>query len=185
VIPHSALGGGNLQMSGMTHSEIHVTSRGRDAISGSVSTPKEEEFLEHRFRSDASFHATIRDAVREAPAPDAKTGTKLPAGGGDPGKAWLALHEAIVKKDLAAVKKLAGPGSIPELSDEDLKKGLEMMAALSPEKIKIEDGYVSGDDAVLYLTGTLGGEKQYGTVRMEKSSGSWKPAGEKWSNTKP
>ncbi len=185
VVHHSALGGGSLQMSGMTHSDIRVTSRSGGAISGSVSTAKEEEFLEHPYKTDVRFHAVLRESFREAPAPDAKTGRKLPAGGGEPGKAWMALHAAILRKDVATIRKMSRPGEMPDISDDDLKKGLELMAAMTPEKIVIEDGYVRDDDAVLYMTGLQGGEKQYGTVRLSRIAGSWRPAGEKWSNTPP
>jgi hypothetical protein len=185
VVHHSALGDGSLQMSGMTHSEIHVASRSTDAISGSASTAKEEEFLKHPYKSDVRFHAVIRRAFREPPAPDAATGKRLPPGGGEPGKAWMALHQAILRKDLAAIKKMSLPGEMPDMSDEDLKKGLELMAAMAPEKIVIEEGYVRDDDAVLYMTGMQGGEKQYGTVRLSRVAGNWRPAGEKWSNTPP
>jgi hypothetical protein len=185
VVHHSVLGETSLQMSGMTHSEVRIASQSKDSISGSAATTGEEKFLEYRYKSDVTFHARIRDAVREPPVPDAKTGRKLPPGGGEPGKAWMALHDAILKRDLATVKKLAGTGSMPELSDEDLKKGLELMVLMSPEKAVFEDGYVAGDDAVLYLTGTQEGEKQYGTVRMTRAGGTWRPAGEKWSNKKP
>lgn len=185
VVHHSALGGGSLQMSGMTHSEVRVGSRSAGEISGSVSTANEEGFLEHRYKSDVRFHAVLRESFREPPAPDAKIGQKLPAGGGEPGKAWMALHRAILRKDLATIRKMSRPGEMPDLSDEDLKKGLELMAAMAPEKIVIEDGYVRDDEAVLYMTGLQGGEKQYGTVRLSRIAGNWRPAGEKWTNTPP
>ena len=185
VVHHSALGEANLQMSGMTHSEVRVEARTRDEISGSLATAKEEDFLQHRYKTDVRFHAAVREAFRDPPAPDAATGKKLPAGGGEPGKAWMALHEAILRKDLAAIKKMSLPGEMPNMSDEDLRKGLELMALMSPEKIVIEDGYVRGDDAVLYMSGIQGGEKQYGVVRLSRTGGNWRPAGEKWSNTPP
>ena len=185
VVHHAALGDGSLQMSGMTNSEVHVAARTVDAISGSVATAKEEEFLKHRYRSDVRFHALLREAYREPPAPDTATGQKLPPGGGEPGKAWMALHQAILRKDIAAIKKMGPPGEMPDMSDEDLKKGLDLLALMTPEKIVIEDGYVRGDDAVLYMSGMQGGEKQYGTVRLKRTNGSWRPAGEKWSNTPP
>ena len=172
-------------MSGMTHSDVRVAARSAGAISGSVSTAKEEEFLKHSYKTDVRFHAVLRESFREAPAPDAKTGRKLPAGGGEPGKAWMALHAAILRKDVAMIRKMSRPGEMPDMSDDDLKKGLELMAAMTPEKIVIEGGYVRDDDAVLYMTGLQGGEKQYGTVRLSRIAGSWRPAGEKWSNTPP
>jgi len=185
VVHHSALGEKSLQMSGMTNSEVRIGSQTKDAIAGSAATPKEGDFLGHRYSSDVTFNAPIRDAFREPPPPDAKTGQKLPPGGGEPGKAWRAVHDAILRRDLPALKKMSRPGELPDLPDDELKKGLELMALMSPEKIVIEEGYVSGDEAVLYMTGMQAGEKQYGSVRMTRMGGAWRPAGEKWSNKKP
>jgi len=184
VIHHDALGGTNLQMSGMTHADVSVTSRNADRIEGTAQTKGPEDFLKHKYQIKAQFHATIRQAHRAAPPPHARAGKKLPQGGGEPGKAYLALQDAIRKKDLAAIRKLK-PADMPDMSDEDLRKGLEMMAAMTPAKITIDDGYIAGDAAVLYVSGMLEKEKQYGTVQMSKGGGAWHPAGEKWSNKPP
>ena len=77
------------------------------------------------------------------------------------------------------------PADMPDMPDEDLRKGLEIMAAMTPPKITIDDGYVAGDAAVLYVSGVLENEKQYGTVRLSRVGGAWRPAGESWSNKPP
>lgn len=184
VVHHDVLGDMSLQMSGMTHAEITLKPRAGDRIEGSARTKGPEDFLKHKYEVKAQFTALVRQARRDAPPPDAKTGQKLPSGGGEPGKAYLALQEAIRKKDLAAIRK-AKPADAPDMSDEDLRKGLEIMAAMTPAKISIDDGYVAGDAAVLYVSGVLEGEKQYGTVKLAKVGGAWRPAGESWSNKPP
>jgi len=181
---HDELGDMSLQMSGTTHARVTITSRAGDRILGSVQTKAPEEFLKHTFHIRAEFQAPIRQALRDAPPPDAKTGKKLAPGGGDPGKAYLSLQEAIRKKDLAAIRKM-NPAEMQDVSDEDLRKGLEIMAAMTPLKITIDDGYVAGDSAVLYVSGLVEGVKQYGTVKLSRNGGAWRPAGESWSNKPP
>jgi hypothetical protein len=185
VVHHDALGDMSLQMSGMTHAAITITSRAEDRIEGSAQTKGPEDFLKHKYEVKAQFQAPIRQAHRDAAPPDAKTGKKLPPGGGEPGKAYLALQDAIRKKDLAAIRKGAKPADMPDMSDEDLRKGLEIMAAMTPVRITIDDGYVAGDAAVLYVSGILEGEKQYGTVKLSRVGGAWRPAGDSWSNKPP
>lgn len=185
VVHHDALGDDSLQMSGMTHSDFQSEYQGKDRIQGTIRTKGSEEFLKHKYATDLRFNALLRVARREPPPPDAKTGQKLPTGGGEPAKAYLALHDAVQKGDLAAVKKLNAAEVPPGMTDEELKKSLELMALMSPKKITITEGYVSGDSAVLYITGVVDSEKQYGTVRLARSGGVWRVTQENWSNTPP
>jgi hypothetical protein len=184
VIHHETLGDASLQMSGMTHADVKTGVRTKDRIEGAAQTKGDEEFLHHKYQVNARFNASIRQARQEEPLPDAKTGQKLTAGGGEPGKAYLALHAAIQKKDLAAVRKMK-PADMPDMPDEELKKGLELMAIMTPAKVTINDGYVKGDTAVLYVSGTQEGQKQYATIRMARSSGAWHVGDEKWSDKPP
>lgn len=184
VVHHEALAANNLQMSGMTYSEIKIASRKSDRIEGSLQTKQPESFMNHQYELKVVFNAGIRQARREAPPPDSKTSQKLPPGGGEPGKAFLAFHDAVQKKDLVAIRK-SKPADLPDMSDEDLKKGLEVMAAMSPPKVTVEDGVMTGDTAVLYVTGMLGVQKQYATVQMSRSGGQWRMTKESWSDKPP
>ena len=184
VIHHESLGDASLQMSGMTHADLKASVRTKDRVEGSAQTKGEEEFLHHKYQVNARFSAPIRQARPEEPLPNAKTGQKLPAGGGEPGKAYFALHNAIQKRDLAAVRKMK-PADMPDMPDEDLKKGLELMAMMTPAKVTIDDGYVKGDAAVLYVSGTQEGQKQYATIRLTRSAGAWRVGAESWSDKPP
>src|SRR5205807_10038242 len=84
VVHHDSLGDASLQMSGMTHSDVKAAA-GKDRVEGSVRTKEAEDFVKHEYQTDARFNAPIRQAAREVALPDAKTGKKLPRGGGDPG----------------------------------------------------------------------------------------------------
>ena len=183
VVHHASLGDASLQMSGMTHSDVKANA-GKDRVEGAVRTEGEEDFLHHKYRTDVRFNASIRQAAHETPLPDARTGKRLPPGGGEPGKAFFAFDEAVRKKDLAAIRRLK-PAEMPDMSDKDLSAALEMMAAMSPAKITIDEGYANGDLAVLYVSGTQDGRKQYGTVRMNKVGANWLATDQKWSDKPP
>ncbi len=54
------------------------------------------------------------------------------------------------------------------MSDSEIKESLELIAGMMPKNPKITDGYAKEGRAVLYVEGTLEGEKQYGTVELAK-----------------
>lgn len=115
---------------------------------------------------------------------DAKTGKKLPAGGGEPGKAYMAFVDAVKNDDIAAVRKLH-TGTEKE-TDSGMKEGIAFMKLTLPENLKVIEGYATADLAALSVTGTFEKEKQYGTIEMvRKKDGGWQVGHESWSNTPP
>jgi hypothetical protein len=183
VVRHASLGESSLQMSGMTHADVKLSNRTADRVEGSADTKEPEDFVHHKYAIHAKFSAPVRAARRDPPPPDAKSGQKLPKGGGEPGKAYLAFEDMIRRKDIAGLKKLK-PQGVADMSDEDLKAGLEIMAAMTPAKISIDDGYIDGSSAVLYVSGMQDGKKSYGTVRMTKTD-VWRATEQKWSDKPP
>jgi hypothetical protein len=183
VLKHESIEG-TLQMSGMTRASFTKQTQTKDRISGKIATKGPEELLDHKYSLDATFDAAIAMAKIDAPPPDAKTGQKLPKDGGEPYKSYMAWEKALKDKDVAAMKKFK-PADAPDMPDADLKEAAELLAAMSPSNIKFVDGYINGDDAVLYLTGSEGTEKMYGTVPMKKSGGVWRAVKPSWSNTPP
>ena len=171
-------------MSGFTNAKFTPGPAAKERIEGAFATKGEEDFAQHKYTLAVSFNANLVKAVLPEPLPNAQTGQKLPPGGGDPGKAYLAFQTAIQKKDLAAIKKLK-PADAPDIPDEQLKGMLEMMAAMTPKDVKIAEGYVKGDVAVLYLTATQDGKPRYGTVEIRRASGVWWGVKESWSDTPP
>jgi hypothetical protein len=171
-------------MSGFTQAKFVSKKMTKDGVEGSFVTVKAEDFLDHKYEIKVDFSAPVLQAKRPAPLPDAKTGEALPQDGGEPGEAYRAYLKAIRDKDIAALRKMA-PAPEPEMSDSELRQGVELMAALSPSDLKITRGYVKGDRAVLYLEGTFEGEKQFGTVELVKKGPDWMLEKEHWSNTPP
>ena len=120
----------------------------------------------------------------DKPLLDAKTGKKLPEGGGEPGKAYGVYCKALVGKDGATIRKMA-PEIMGKVPEAEFKRSLDIISEMTPKDVKIVDGYGSGDRATLYVTGTLEKEKNYGTVDMVKKAGQWTIRYESWENTPP
>ena len=184
IVHHVALGGMVLQMSGFTHAKFTGAPITKEHIEGSFATQGEEDFMKHRYKLAVSFNANVVQAILPEPLPNAQTGQKLPPGGGEPGKAFLALQKAIHEKDLAAIKKLK-PADAPNLTDEQLKVMLGLMDAMTPKDAKITEGYVKGDVAALYVAGTEQGQPKYGTVEVRRVNGVWGGVKVSWSDQPP
>ena len=184
MIDHPAAGGGRLIMSGFTQAEFVSKKMGKDRVEGSFKTKKTEDFMGHPYSIKVDFSAPILQAKVPEPLPDVKTGRTLPKGGGQPGKVYRAYLKAVLDKDIAALRTLV-PDKTQNMSDSEIKESLEFVAGLLPKNPKITDGYAKEGRAVLYVEGTLEGEKQYGTVELVKKENMWGIVKESWSNTPP
>jgi len=188
MIYQPMLGESRLMMSGFTHAEFIYKVLEKERIEGTFRTKKPEEFVGHTYELDVAFKAQVVQAKKPEPLPDAGSGKALPAGGGEPGKAYMAYHAALMNKDIEEFRKFA-PETVKgkKLSDNDLEEGMEFMALMTPPKLTIEKGFISanGERAVLYVTGMIENEKNYGTAEMIRSGGRWRTNRESWSNTPP
>jgi len=139
-------------------------------------TSPQESFEKVPYSYDITFTAAFDPMLNE------KTGKKLPAGGGDLGKAYLAQNRKILSTDVAAVRKAAPPGELDKTPDEEIKTMLELTAAMTPKDPKITEGYINakGDRGLLSATGMFKDQLQYGTIEMEKKNGEWVVTGESW-----
>ncbi len=176
---------GQIQMSGFTHAGFVPKRMGKDRVEGSFVTAKPEDFMSYKYEIKAEFSAPLLKAKLPEPLPSAKNGKKLPANGGDPGKAYQAHRKAIRDKDIAALRRTAPDPRTKEMSDSDLEKAIDFMNTISPATPKITRGYVKGSRAVLYVEGVVDGEKQYGTVEMAAKGKTWYVVREGWSNQPP
>lgn len=163
---------------------------GKAAV-GRLFTPKEQRLVgEKSYSFDALFRATVRtlDPPREEGLVDAKNGTRLPAGGGEPGKAYLAFDKAVAKGDLNQLKKFAPEdgGGLPPLdpSDPETKQMLELLKAMQPKNIRITEGWVAGDLATLTVVAeeSVDGMKSTstGTIFMKREAGTWRVGKQSW-----
>ena len=153
--------------------DFAVTANTDKRIEGSWATKGPQEFFDKTFEFKMNWAADVLAG--------AVTGTALPAGGGDPGKAYLAYVNAVNKKDHKSLKKMlpqnrAESVYASEGSDyfEDSFKWYRESELVSA---KVLSGWVNGETATLKVEGKLGsGDKAGGYVQMKREGGTWKPA---------
>ncbi|MGA7613965.1 MAG: hypothetical protein WBX15_02185 [Thermoanaerobaculia bacterium] len=157
-------------------------------VEGRFYTTGTEEFMDHKYAYDVTFRVPVQTVVDpQKPEVDASSGKKLPSGGGEPGKAYLALDKAIRGGDLKGVLKLAAKGVDSPLnaSPEEQKQMMEMLKMIHPTNVKIVDGFSDGTHATLHVVGDdpmEEGKKAKGTIHLVLEDGGWKIAGQEWSN---
>jgi len=176
IYSSSLHGGGQVSMTGMH--ELETTTLTATQIVGKVSMPS-HEFAGNKFQYTATFSAPI--AGKAAPAPPvALKGKPLPAGGGDPGKAYDAYRAILVKGDIAGIKKAVAAERAKQVDDPDFKKMLPMIQAMEPKNVKITGGAIDGNTATLKAAAKDGKETSKGTITMVLEGGVWKVKEESW-----
>ena len=119
------------------------------------------------------------DVKLDVPIMSDDFGSALPAGGGEPGKAYLAYHDALVKRDPKAVREVISNEN-REWFDEQQKKGkiageLNAMAKEHPDKtVRIVRGYTKGNRAVLLLEGESSVLRLSGEAALMNEGGRWR-----------
>ncbi len=132
-----------------------------------------KSFFDDTYEADFSFDVALVD-IKDP-------GTPLPAGGGEPGKAYAAYIAALAKGDIEGVKKALGEGGgwrFSWVEDDNAKaRALEDEALHKPVKVTISGGWVDGDRAQLKVEGPgrFGGNFK-GRVMMQREDGAWKVA---------
>lgn len=114
------------------------------------------------------------DLSFDVPVAPTDYGSPLPAGGGDPGKAYAALHTAIVAWDYPAAK--------PYFSDEVQADYGEHSEAIvqsfrkdHPDKsYRIVRGFVRGDRALLLVEGETSYSRVKTEAQMVREKGTWR-----------
>jgi hypothetical protein len=127
----------------------------------------------------STYTVDLRFGV-DVPAPPA--GTALPAGGGDPGKAFTAFVAATAKKNWTAIRAASSPWAL-EMFDKSYNSaaenaesaGMLLKAWVSLPKMKITGGLLRGDVAILDVEGEVfAGTMGLSRVQMVKSGEVWK-----------
>ena len=110
----------------------------------------------------------------------APAGKALPAGGGEPGKVFMANHAAMKAGDVDGMLATVGADQAAQMREsqqnpEEFKGMIEMMKAFAPAEIAVTGGQDFGDRAELTLTGKHDdGSPTTGVARMAKEGGAWK-----------
>lgn len=108
--------------------------------------------------------------------------TPLPAGGGDPGKAYMDYCKAFGSGDMAALKKLVSADRAKQMDSEDFKKMFPMMKEMQAKDIKVTGGTMTGNEATLNAEGkdSMGGGMAKGTISMVLEDKQWKVKLDSW-----
>jgi hypothetical protein len=153
--------------------KAELTSNTPDRVAGRVFSPKP---LKTMSGEAYSINLTFSTSVTHAPA-----GTKLPAGGGAPGKAFNALQTAMTKKDWDGIKSNVTAKRLESFNDadrsakENLDDALQTLRMFLPKKPgKITGGELRGDVAILDLEGELfEGQNGLFQIKMIKAGDHW------------
>lgn len=118
------------------------------------------------------------DVSFDVPVAPTDYGDPLPAGGGEPGKAYAALHGPMVAWDYAAAKPFFTEETQADWKDHS-QEILESFRKDHPtESYRIVRGWVRGDRALLLVDG----EATYGKVKSEaqmvRQKGTWRLSSE-------
>ncbi len=176
----------SLQLSGSGIFEYDSFDYSQKHAAGRFFTNGMEDFGggSHKYAYDVTFAVPVQTIVRPAEVTlDASNGTKLPAGGGEPGKAYMAFDKAARSGNIAEMKKLGSKTNpMPEMKPEELNAMIELIKIMRPAKVKVTGGFTSGDHATLSVEGERDSKKTTGTIEMQKEDGGWHLLGEKWSS---
>jgi hypothetical protein len=120
----------------------------------------------------------------DVPVASTDHGAALPAGGGEPGKAYQAYATAVRARNAAAVKKLMPEWRVNRMAkaekDGQLNDYLDFLAdEHGMASVKIDKGFATADTAVLVVTGKpreTGGSERKGEVILTKEAGTWRVA---------
>jgi hypothetical protein len=171
---------GVTQKSGNSICEFEPGKFDTSIAQGRVYMKEPDESFGHKYNFDIRFDTPVKADTTSA---NKASGTPLPAGGGEPGKAYMEYDKVARAGDLKGLKKFAADERMAkQLDDPDAPKMIEMMKLMRASDIKIVQGFVNGDDATLIVEGKdpMGGGKSTGTVTMRRVGKDWKLVKESW-----
>lgn len=147
---------------------LKLTTRTADRVAGTFKLNVNGE------KADVTFDLKVESTV-------ARTGTALPADGGEPGRAVLAHYAAIEKNDFKALMATATPEQARMMAESEkageAKEMFKMMRDMSPRKVRITGGTIDGDAALVDFEGVEGGKPVKGTADVNRIAGKWYMAG--------
>ncbi|MGZ8831023.1 MAG: hypothetical protein ACXW2Q_11680 [Thermoanaerobaculia bacterium] len=164
------------QFSSTGNQKLDMKTWTKDQVVGSISIPA-DDFFDEKFQYTATFDAPIQTKAAEKPV--ALKGTPLPAGGGEPAKAYGAYRKAVAAGNIPAFRKLVVAEMVKETESADFKQMFPLVQAMQQKTIRITGGSVDGDDATL-LVESLSEKNMKATVTMRREGGQWKVARESW-----
>jgi hypothetical protein len=144
-----------------------------DRVKGRVTTSKPLALSDSTFTFDVQL-----DLAKPGPPP---AGTPLPAGGGEPAKAFLAYVQAYQSGDYATLQRVLPPGKAEDewgYYDDaaERREAILRDAEMEPKNAKVLEGTLLGKFALLIVEvpALWGGARQKALVGMSLVDGSWR-----------
>jgi len=168
------------QFSGVGMQKASLTASTDTHIAGSVTMAKPDDFFDEKYQYNATFDLPVGKPAGPPPPPALK-GTPLPAGGGEPGKAYMAYLKLLAGGDMKAfLGGVSAERAKQASSDPDFKKLFPLLQAMQPKGVKITSGALNGNSATLLAAGKDDNQTSNGTITMVKEGGAWKVEKEEW-----
>lgn len=158
--------------------KVELTAMTPSRITGKVSLPEPGEFFGDTYQYTATFDLPV--VAVKPPAAEPLKGKPLPAGGGEPAKAYWAFTKAVAAGDMAGIRRGAAAERAKQMDVPEFKEMLPMIQAMQPKNVKITGGSVDGNTATLLATAKDGKETSTGTITMVREGGAWKVEKESW-----
>jgi hypothetical protein len=99
-------------------------------------------------------------------------------GGGEPGRAYLAYHRAVTDSDAAALRTVAGAGTLEALdAAEKDGRSAEYLAFLRDQNaptVRVTEALVKGDRALVLVAGERSYGKVVGEAILSRVDGAWR-----------
>jgi hypothetical protein len=160
-------------LASMGELKAELSANSAERVAGRISTTKPLKTMKgETYEADMTFSAAIARVA---------AGTKLAAGGGDPGSALKALYAAMDKKNWKAMRAGVSEKTRAMLEADYRSEGenrdyaLDLLGTWLPKKqMKVLGGELRGDTAVLEVEGEIfEGQKALYLVKMVKCGGGW------------
>lgn len=172
---------GGTQFSSVGAQKLELKELTPSHIAGRLYLPKPDDFFGDTYQYDLTFDLPIVTVKPPDPKADLK-GKALPAGGGEPGKAYEAYRKVLLAGNVAGLKKAVSKERAAEMNDPDFPKMLPLVQAMTPKTVKITAGSVDGDTAILLTEAKEKNETSTGKITLVKEAGAWKIAKEEWTS---
>jgi hypothetical protein len=124
---------------------------------------------------DVTFDIAVIGTMAEAPP---LPGKPLPADGGEPGKAYLAVNKAMLSGDLDAIRATLTPEQAAEMdkarATPEFAQQLALLQAMTARNVRIKGGRIDGDQAWVEFDAEEGEMLRSGTAEMVREDGRWR-----------
>ena len=165
-------------VSGVGMQKLELTTHTATRVAGRVWLEKPDDFFDNIYQYDVKFDVPV--GAQKSDEPEQPKGTPLPAGGGEPGKAYEAYRKALIAGNLPALRKSVVAEMAKQMDTPDFKDQLKLVQAIQPKSVKVTGGAIDGDTATLLATAKDENETSNGTITMVKEGGAWKLRKESW-----